>query len=177
MIALKRLLSVPTWLRMRLAGSSLANLYTMLNVQVYRLSKGKLWAHLYVPNTKSLMPILLLETRGRRTSRLRTTPLIFCKERNGYVLAAANAGHARHPGWFLNLRANPHVHVSIGDYRFAATAREATPAERDALFASFAAAYPPLIQYSQATSREIPMVLLEPIADSGGSVAKPFGSG
>ena len=172
MTSLRRLLSVPTWLRMRLAGTQIANLYAYLNVHVYRASKGKLWAHLCVPGTEGLMPILLLETFGRRTGRRRTTPLIFCRRGDHIILAAANAGHYRHPGWFLNLRANPDVHVLVGDDRFSAVARVATSEERDSAFAEFAAAYPPLLRYASATSRKIPMVFVEP-QTTGGQLQPP----
>lgn len=157
----KRLLSVPTWLRMRLAGTELANMYTHLNVWVYQATEGRLWGHLYVPDTSDLMPILLLETRGRRTGRSRVTPLIYCQRDGAFLLAAANAGHRRHPGWFLNLRAQGRVRVQVGKDQFPAVAREVPPSERDAAFAVFASAYPPLRSYQRATARQIPMVLLE----------------
>ncbi len=161
MIALRRLLSVPTWLRMWLAGTSPANLYAHLNVRVYQASNGKLWSHLYVPNTREFMPILLLETQGRRTGALRVTPLIYCRQEGGFLLAAANAGHARHPGWFFNLRSELRVHVQVGVDRFPAVARVTLSAEREAAFKAFAAAYPPLLRYKEATSRVVPMVFLE----------------
>lgn len=161
MSGFRRFLSVPTWLRMRLSGTSIANWYTTLNVWVYRATKGKLWAHLYVPDTRDVMPILLLETLGRRTGKLRVTPLIYCEQDGRFVLAAANAGNDRHPGWFVNLRVHADVHVCIGGDRFPAVAKVASPVERDAALTAFAAVYPPLRRYREATSREIPMVLIE----------------
>ncbi len=160
MSPLKRFLRVPTWLRMRLSGTSLASWYSHLNTWVYRVSKGKLWAHLYVPETKALMPILLLETRGRRTGRRRVTPLIYCEYDGRLLLAAANAGHDNHPGWFLNLQGSADVGVSIGGERLPAVASITSLTERDAALAAFAKCYPPLVRYAAATSRKIPMVLL-----------------
>ena len=161
MIDLERLLSVPTWLRMRLAGTSLANAYARLNARVYLATQGKLWKNLCVPETGELVPILLLETRGRRTGQLRVTPLIYCRQGGRFLLAAANAGHDCHPSWFLNLRSEPHVHVRIGANRFPAFARVALPGEEEVAFEAFAAAYPPLLRYNEATSRAIPMVFIE----------------
>ena len=150
---------------MRLAGSTVANLYTRLNVLVYRASKGRMWGHLYVPDSHTLMPILLLETRGRVTGRRRVTPLIYVKKDGGFLLAAANAGHSRHPGWFLNLSAEPRVRFSLGAGWSAAHGVSLSSPAREASFELFAASYPPLVRYQRATSRAIPMVLLEPLQE------------
>ena len=43
---------------------------------------------------------------------------------------ASNAGDDHHPGWYLNLRANPKAEVQIGSERRAVTAETATPEKR-----------------------------------------------
>jgi deazaflavin-dependent oxidoreductase (nitroreductase family) len=149
---------------MRLAGSSVANWYTKLNVWVYEASQGRTWSHLQVPETGEPIPILLLRTIGRRSGKARVVPLIYIELERAFVVAAANAGHRQDPAWYLNLRANPAVSISLGSSWSSATARITTGAEREELRSEFAAVYPPLLRYERATSREIPIVVLEPRA-------------
>jgi len=59
--------------------------------------------------------ILLLTTRGRKTGAERTTPLIF--ERNGddFLIVASRGGTDEPPGWYVNLQAEPDVQVQVRD--------------------------------------------------------------
>ena len=48
--------------------------------------------------------LLVLETIGRRSGRLRSTPLVFVRSGEDLVVAATNAGADRQPDWWCNLR-------------------------------------------------------------------------
>jgi len=69
------------------------------------------------------------------------------------------------PAWLLNLRDNPQVEVAL---KGAATqrmrARIATPAERARLWPLVVADHHNYAAYQTKTSRQIPLVLLEPMA-------------
>jgi deazaflavin-dependent oxidoreductase (nitroreductase family) len=103
---------------------------------------------------------LLLTTRGRRSGTLRRTALVYAKDGDRYVLAASNAGADRHPAWYLNLVADPRVTVQVGSQTFAATAHTAPPGERPRLWNLMVATAGSYRGYQEATSREIPVVIV-----------------
>jgi deazaflavin-dependent oxidoreductase (nitroreductase family) len=105
--------------------------------------------------------ILLLTTRGRESGRTRITPLIFTRDGDRYVVVASKGGSPKHPGWYLNLQAEPKVEVQVKDEVFRAVARTVGPPERERLWDQSVDAWPQYEQYQAATSRQIPVVVLE----------------
>ncbi|ONH59759.1 nitroreductase [Frankia sp. CcI49] len=108
-------------------------------------------------------PTLLLTTRGRRSGKLRRTPLIYGRDGNDYVIVASKAGFPEHPLWYLNLLAHPEVELQVGAERFPAKARVAEPAEKARLWPTMTALWPDYDGYQSSTDRDIPIVLLERI--------------
>lgn len=107
-------------------------------------------------------PILILTTKGRRSGEERLKPLIFGEDDGRYVVVASKGGAKRHPDWYLNLRAEPDVHVQVKADRFRARARTAEGDERERLWQRMAEIWPAYDDYRQKTDREIPVVVLEP---------------
>jgi len=105
--------------------------------------------------------ILLLHTKGRRSGRDYTHPLIFREHDGAYVVVASKGGAPEAPEWFLNLEQEPDVTVQIKGERFAARARVATPEEKPDLWKLMAEVWPDYDQYQEKTDREIPVVVLE----------------
>jgi deazaflavin-dependent oxidoreductase (nitroreductase family) len=105
-------------------------------------------------------PTLLLTTRGRRSGKLRRTPLIYGQAGGRYLLVASNGGSPRHPGWFLNVTANPEVTVQVRDKTFAAWARVAGAEERRSLWPRMVAVFPRYAAYQAQTERELPVVVI-----------------
>lgn len=110
---------------------------------------------------EGMIPTLLLTTKGRKTGAPLTMPLIFCETDGGYAVIASKGGAPAHPAWYLNLQADPHVHVQVKADKFQATARTANPQERAALWQKMVAIYPLYDKYQASTEREIPVVILE----------------
>jgi deazaflavin-dependent oxidoreductase (nitroreductase family) len=106
-----------------------------------------------------------LTTQGRRTGRLRTTPLCFLRDGDDFVVIASNGGMDWFPSWWLNLVGEPHATIQVGRTRRAVRARKATPAERDRLWMRLTSIAPGYLRYEARTSRAIPLGILEP-ADS-----------
>ncbi|MEU4414584.1 nitroreductase/quinone reductase family protein [Nocardia salmonicida] len=110
------------------------------------------------------MPSLQLTTIGRKSGEPRkvmlTAPII---DGDTIVIVASRAGDPTHPAWFLNLRDNPNVEVSLrnGPER-PMTARVATPDERATLWPRVTSSYKGYADYQTKTTREIPLVLLTP---------------
>jgi proline iminopeptidase len=88
-------------------------------------------------------------------------PLIYGETGGKYVVVASKGGAPTHPGWYLNLVAQPAVEVQVAADRFRATARTVTGDERSRLWQTMAAIYPPYNAYQAKTQREIPVVVLE----------------
>jgi len=105
---------------------------------------------------------LLLTTRGRRTGKLRRTALIYGRDGDGYVVVGSKGGSHKHPMWYLNLRDHPEVHLQVGADKFVAKARTAVGEERSRLWGRMAVIWPEYERYQKRTSREIPVVVLEP---------------
>ena len=107
-------------------------------------------------------PMLLLTTHGRSSGQPRTSPVVYSTDGSRYVVAASNGGSDSHPQWFLNLQADPHTTIEVGDRTLAVHASIASGAERNRLYAAHAAMAPGFAAYEEATTRVIPVVVLEP---------------
>jgi deazaflavin-dependent oxidoreductase (nitroreductase family) len=105
--------------------------------------------------------LLLLTTVGRRSGEKRTSPLFYGTAGDAYVIIGSKGGADTHPGWYLNLRANPTAEVQVGREHFTVRARVATGKEREQLFEQMAQMAPPYRDYQQKTQRELPVVVLE----------------
>lgn len=109
------------------------------------------------------MPVVKLTTSGSKTGKRRhtmlTTPI---HDGTRVVLIASKGGAARHPAWYVNLRANPEVTVTMQGKTRTMTARTATAAEKAALWPDIVAVYRGYAGYQDKTDREIPVVILTP---------------
>jgi deazaflavin-dependent oxidoreductase (nitroreductase family) len=107
------------------------------------------------------VPTLLLTTVGRQSGDEFTTPLVYGRSQDMYLVVASRGGAVTHPQWFLNLRANPTVKLQVAAEKFTATARIASPEEKAHLWPIMTAIWPKYDEYQQATERDIPLVILE----------------
>ncbi len=107
-------------------------------------------------------PCLLLSTTGRKSGEARTTPLIYGRDGEDYVVIGSQGGRPVHPYWYLNLDANPEVEVQVEAETFPATARTASGDRRERLWNMMARLYAPYDDYrvKAAATREIPVVVL-----------------
>lgn len=138
------------------------------NVRLYRLTGGRLGGTWRVCAAwRSPVPICLLEHRGRRTGRLLTTPLVYLRDGERLVVVASQAGRPTDPQWYRNIEADPSVTVQVGRERRAMRARTVRGAERTELWERLVALYSDYASYQSWTSREIPVVVLEPLPTSG----------
>ncbi|MGH9029473.1 MAG: nitroreductase/quinone reductase family protein, partial [Acidimicrobiales bacterium] len=68
-----------------------------------------------------------------------------------------------HPLWYLNLRQNPVAEATTAGETHTVHARDAQGEERERLWRQLADVYPGYDRYAQKTSRQIPVVVLEPV--------------
>jgi deazaflavin-dependent oxidoreductase (nitroreductase family) len=106
-------------------------------------------------------PVLLLTTRGAKTGREYTTPLVYTRDGDRLVVIASKGGAPTNPAWFHNLVANPNPTIELGPDKFQARATVAQGEERDRLYDAQAALMPNFRQYQENTTRRIPVVVLE----------------
>jgi len=122
---------------------------------LYRVTRGK------VGGTMLKVPILLLITRGRKSGKQRTTPLMFSRDGDNLVLIASVGGAPRNPGWYWNLQGGE-AEVQVGSERRRVRARDAEGDERERLWAQMVALYPNYAEYQKKPTRQTPVVVLEP---------------
>jgi len=111
---------------------------------------------------EGMIPTLLLTTTGRKSGLSLTLPLIYSKTDTGYCVIASRGGAPTHPAWFLNLQADPNVHVQVVADKFAAIARVVEGEKREQLWRQMVEIYAPYTTYQATTKRRIPVVMLEP---------------
>jgi deazaflavin-dependent oxidoreductase (nitroreductase family) len=136
---------------------SLANAFLAFHVFIYRLTKGKVMGA-FGPN-----PLLLLDVVGRKTGKKRTTPVMYFRDGDHYFIAASNSGESKNPGWYYNLKSNPRTTVQIQGDVIPVVAEEASPDERQRLWAMLTERAPQFKQYETKTSRTIPVMILRPV--------------
>jgi deazaflavin-dependent oxidoreductase (nitroreductase family) len=107
------------------------------------------------------IPTLLLTTTGRKSGKLRRTPLIYSTDGDRYVVVASKGGAPQHPHWYLNLLKQPRVTVQVADETFDALAVTATPEEKARLWPMMTAIWPSYDDYTKKTDRDIPVVIFE----------------
>jgi deazaflavin-dependent oxidoreductase (nitroreductase family) len=126
-----------------------------LNTWVYRRSRGK-WMGRFPGGA----PVCLLTTHGRKSGQNRTVPLLYLEDGADWVLVASQGGAPQHPGWYLNLQADPHAELEIGAERFPVQALRVSEEEKAKLWPRLLAMYPPYATYQRRTTRSIPVVRL-----------------
>jgi deazaflavin-dependent oxidoreductase (nitroreductase family) len=103
---------------------------------------------------------LILTTRGRKTGRETSTPLLYIEENGKLYLVASFGGNDTPPGWYLNLTANPEVTVETGHGTRAYRARSLPPDEAGRVWPKLLELYPAYASYQKKTTRVIPVVEL-----------------
>lgn len=107
-------------------------------------------------------PTLLLTVIGRKSGEKRTTPLVFLKEGNSYVVVGSLAGYDSNPTWYLNIKANPNCWIQLDREKFTASSRDVTDAERADLWPKLDKVFPAWGYFQKQTDRPFPMVMLTP---------------
>ena len=106
--------------------------------------------------------LLLLHTVGARSGQPRVNPVMYQDIGDGVAVFATKGGAPTHPDWYFNLLANPRVSAEIGTETVPLVARVAEGAERDRIWEAQKRANPGFADYETKTTRQIPVVILEP---------------
>ena len=105
--------------------------------------------------------LVLLHTTGARSGQERVAPLVCRPDGDDVIVFASKGGAPTNPDWYHNLLANPHARVELGTETIEVVARFAEGEERDRLWARQKQERPVFADYEAATTRAIPVVVLE----------------
>ena len=108
-------------------------------------------------------PVIVLTSVGARTGTLRKTALMRVEHDGHYAVVASLGGAPRHPVWYYNLKADPHVELQDGPTKRDYIAREVSGDDKAAWWARAVETWPDYDRYQAKTSREIPVFVLDPI--------------
>lgn len=108
------------------------------------------------------MPVVVLTMHGAQSGKLRKVPLMRVEHGGRYAAVASQGGAPRHPQWYWNLRADPHLELQDGPTTRDMVARELSGAEKAEWWERCVAAFPPYADYQARAGREIPVFVLEP---------------
>lgn len=132
----------------------MANDFNAQVIEEFRANAGKVGGYFAGSN------LVLLTTKGAKTGKATTSPVMYLPDGERYVVIASNAGADHHPAWFHNLSANPDATAEIGTETFEVKATTIEGTERDELYARMVAIAPGFAEYEAKTSRRIPVLAL-----------------
>lgn len=107
-------------------------------------------------------PVILLTTKGAKTGKLRKTPLMRVEHDGEYAVVASLGGAPKHPVWYYNIVAEPHVELRDGTVNKDYTAREVFGEEKALWWDRAVQVWPDYAEYQTKTDRQIPVFVLTP---------------
>lgn len=134
-----------------------SRLFLRAHIRLYRATGGILGHWL------GRQRCLLLSTTGRKTGRSYTQPLSYFRLDGRIYVVASNWGSDHAPAWYLNLSAQPRVAVQLKRAQWEALASSVTQEERARLWPRLVKRNPLFACYQEASAREIPVVVLQPL--------------
>jgi len=138
-------------------SAALQNALTAIHTFAYENTNGAIGGRMVN------CPVLLLTTKGRKTNKQRTVPLLYLSDGDDMVLVASNGGATKHPTWWLNLQSNPSAQIQVRGTKWRVKAERANAEEKRRLWPLLIAMYPGYKGYQEKTSRDIPVVILHPV--------------
>jgi deazaflavin-dependent oxidoreductase (nitroreductase family) len=108
-------------------------------------------------------PVIVLTSVGAKTGMLRKTALMRVEHEGTYAVVASLGGAPKHPVWYFNLKANPHVELQDGPTRRDYLAREVSGDEKAVWWNRAVEVWPDYAKYQAKTDRIIPVFVLDPV--------------
>ncbi|MGO8996642.1 MAG: nitroreductase family deazaflavin-dependent oxidoreductase [Polyangiaceae bacterium] len=106
--------------------------------------------------------VVLLTTKGNKSGKERTVPLMVFEDGGSSFLIASAGGSPANPAWFKNIQGDPNVTIEEKGRRFTARAEVVTGEQRTRIWDLVTRTQPRFTEYKKnAQGREIPVVLLK----------------
>jgi deazaflavin-dependent oxidoreductase (nitroreductase family) len=125
-------------------------------IEEFRANAGRVGGHF------TGAPLLLLHHRGAKTGIERINPMMYQKVEGGYAVFASKGGAPTNPDWYYNVVAHPETTIEVGTETIPVRARVAHGEERQRIWEKQKRDYPGFAEYERKTTRQIPVVILEP---------------
>jgi deazaflavin-dependent oxidoreductase (nitroreductase family) len=125
---------------------------------IYERSGGRIGASV------AGLPTLLLSVIGRNSGQTRSTPLVYFRDGDRYLVVGSDGAAKRDPQWWKNLQVNPIGAIRVGRKKFTVRATLATGDEHERLWKAGIKVNPMWAEYQTRTERELPVVVLTPVA-------------
>ena len=122
-------------------------------VDAYERSGGREAATLWDTG----LPIIVITTIGNKSGKVRKMALMRVEHAGEYALVASVGGAPKHPVWYYNLKADPHVVIQDGPEPFDADRARGCGRRAGDVVGTRVAAYPPYAEYQERTTRVIPV--------------------
>lgn len=107
------------------------------------------------------MPALLLTAKGAKSGLPRTSPLLYVREGQDFIVVGTNFGQANHPAWTNNLVAHPRATVKIGAAEVEVDAALVSEAEFKQFWPRLVEVYPGYNGYVERSGRHPRMFRLK----------------
>lgn len=110
------------------------------------------------------IPTLLLSTRGRKSGKPRTAPLLYLPsedDRTFYVIGS-RGGRKAHAGWYYNLVHDPEVTITLRGQVLPYRATVLEDPERHQVWQHFVTFNRHFNRYQERIDRQIPVIRLQP---------------
>jgi deazaflavin-dependent oxidoreductase (nitroreductase family) len=111
-------------------------------------------------------PVVIITSLGAKSGKIRKHPVMRTEFEGQYAVIASNAGAEKHPTWYYNLVAHPVVELQDGANKADYTVRELDGDEKDLWWDRAMLGYNEFDSYQEAVERQIPLLLLTPVAKS-----------
>jgi F420H(2)-dependent quinone reductase len=109
-------------------------------------------------------PVIVLNTIGAKSGKLRKTPLMRVEHGGEYAVVASLGGAPKNPVWYYNVKKNPRVELQDGTTTRDYDAREVFGDEKATWWQRAVEAWPDYAEYQKNTDREIPVFVLTPVS-------------
>ena len=108
------------------------------------------------------MPILLVTVAGRKTGTPSTTPVLYFRDGDAFVVTGSGGGSVE-PQWFRNLRKAATASIEVGSERMDVSVRIARDDEYRRLWERLLEVGPFFEGYRTKAGRDMPIAVLTPI--------------
>ena len=103
--------------------------------------------------------ILLLETQGIKSNKIRKVPLTYTEIKGGYLVAASYGGRDQSPSWYYNIQKND-AFVTVDNERNKVAYEIIKKNEAEYFWNKLIKIYPTFQLYRNRTDRDIPLIKL-----------------
>lgn len=140
----------------RIGAWFIVNIGTKIDRHIIRWTGGR-----FSSASGTNIQVVLLFVTGAKSGIERCVPLTATFNGEDIILIGSRGGNVRNPGWYHNLKANPHCSVEHAGTRTERIAYEAAGEERELFWQLAVETYQGYAAYKLRTERTIPIMVLK----------------